>query len=314
MEYFLGVDAGGSKTEALIIDEQGNKIGIGRSGPGNYESVGVEKAKENWLLAIEQAKFGTEIKQFKAACFGLAGADFPEDFEMLTQVVSSLGIADKYLVENDTVIALKAGNPEFWGVLIVMGSGTNGYGRRKDGRDFRFYGEGYPFGDWGGGSSVVQEMLHMAFRSYDGRGDKTLLETEVLRYFGYCHYDEFAKALYYGKIHHEQIIHIAPLLFEVASKGDKAALSIAFRVCDETVTMAKTIINKLELSGEDVPVVLAGSLFKGTPWMVEYISSKLHAYVPGAMVTLLATKPVVGAAMLAWESVGRKWAKPIEIY
>ena len=136
MKYFLGIDAGGSKTEALILDERGNIVGFGRSGPGNYESVGIEKAKENWLLAIEQAKSGVEIENFEADCFGLAGADFPEDFEMLGQVVASLGITQNYSVENDTAIALKAGNPEFWGVLIVMGAGTNGYGRTRDGGIF----------------------------------------------------------------------------------------------------------------------------------------------------------------------------------
>ncbi|NLX70358.1 MAG: kinase [Clostridiales bacterium] len=307
MKYFLGIDAGGSKTEALILDERGNIVGFGRSGPGNYESVGIEKAKENWLLAIEQAKSGVEIENFEAACFGLAGADFPEDFEMLGQVVASLGITQNYSVENDTAIALKAGNPEFWGVLIVMGAGTNGYGRTRDGRNFRYYGEGYAFGDWGGGSWVVQEMLHMAFRSYDGRGEKTLLEDEVLSYFQYDNYDEFAKALYYNRIPRDKIIHMAPLLFELASKGDRVALNIAFRVCDEVVTMARAVIKRLELLDHEVPVVLAGSLFKGAPWMIEYISAKLHAYVPKAGVKLLTAKPVVGAALLAWESAGRDW-------
>ena len=100
---------------------------------------------------------------------------------------------------------------------------------------------------------------------------------------------------------------MAPLLFELASKGDRVALNIAFRVCDEVVTMARAVIKRLELLDHEVPVVLAGSLFKGAPWMIEYISAKLHAYVPKAGVKLLTAKPVVGAALLAWESAGRDW-------
>ena len=33
--YFLGVDVGGTKTHALIADENGRMTDFGRSGPGN---------------------------------------------------------------------------------------------------------------------------------------------------------------------------------------------------------------------------------------------------------------------------------------
>jgi N-acetylglucosamine kinase-like BadF-type ATPase len=35
MRYFLGVDAGGTKTHALITDETGQAVGFGAGGPGN---------------------------------------------------------------------------------------------------------------------------------------------------------------------------------------------------------------------------------------------------------------------------------------
>ena len=34
MKYFLGIDAGGSKTEALILDERGNIVRFWPFGPG----------------------------------------------------------------------------------------------------------------------------------------------------------------------------------------------------------------------------------------------------------------------------------------
>jgi N-acetylglucosamine kinase-like BadF-type ATPase len=56
MGYFLGVDAGGTKTHALITDETGMAIGFGQAGPGNWESVGYEGLTGNLLEAASQAR------------------------------------------------------------------------------------------------------------------------------------------------------------------------------------------------------------------------------------------------------------------
>ena len=41
-QFFLGIDAGGTKTHALIADENGRAAGFGSGGPGNWQSVGFE--------------------------------------------------------------------------------------------------------------------------------------------------------------------------------------------------------------------------------------------------------------------------------
>ena len=39
MNYYLGVDVGGTKTHALIADEAGQALGFATGGPGNWEAV-----------------------------------------------------------------------------------------------------------------------------------------------------------------------------------------------------------------------------------------------------------------------------------
>ncbi|MEI6291232.1 MAG: BadF/BadG/BcrA/BcrD ATPase family protein, partial [Chloroflexota bacterium] len=53
--FFLGVDVGGTKTHALICDETGNAAGFGKSGPGNWESVGLDGLYKTLEQAINQA-------------------------------------------------------------------------------------------------------------------------------------------------------------------------------------------------------------------------------------------------------------------
>jgi N-acetylglucosamine kinase-like BadF-type ATPase len=304
MKYFLGVDAGGTKTEAVILDGEGRIVGIGRSGPGNYEGIGVEEAKRNWILAIEKAKGERRNIEFEVACFGLAGADFPEDFIMLEKEIKELNIAKEFIVENDAPIALRAGNKEFWGVIIVMGTGNNGYGRAKNGRWYRYFGEGYIFGDWGGASSIVQEMLFHAFRSYDGRGEKTLLEDIVLNFFNEKDYVDLAKRLYYNPSEYNKALELAPLLFEAVRMGDKVAIKIVERVVDETVISAYNLMKKLDLLREETPVVLAGSVYKGAEWLPEYIQGKLRVYAEKCKVIPLKIPPAVGAVLIAYEKGG----------
>ena len=43
-QIFVGVDGGGSKTSAVVVDERGQEIGRGVSGASNYQGIGLETA------------------------------------------------------------------------------------------------------------------------------------------------------------------------------------------------------------------------------------------------------------------------------
>ena len=74
MQYFLGVDAGGTKTLALIADASGRVLGAGRSGTGNWESVGLDGAYEAYARALAEAlrSAGLRPKDITAAGYALA--------------------------------------------------------------------------------------------------------------------------------------------------------------------------------------------------------------------------------------------------
>ena len=42
MHYFLGIDIGCTKSQALIADQTGRAVGFGQGGPGNHEVVGYD--------------------------------------------------------------------------------------------------------------------------------------------------------------------------------------------------------------------------------------------------------------------------------
>src|SRR5438046_1294547 len=91
---FLGVDGGGSKTEAVVVDEHGGLCGRGHSSSSNFRAVGVERAIHHLGAAIEEALASAGgvsplasaggVSPLASAWFGLAGIHRAEDAEVLS--------------------------------------------------------------------------------------------------------------------------------------------------------------------------------------------------------------------------------------
>ena len=126
--FFLGVDAGGTKTHALISDETGQVIGFGLAGPGNWEGVGLEGLTETLKSAISQALKEAEIgiDEIYSCGMGLAGYDWPSQRTMILEAIAPVGLKCPVEIVNDATLGILAGSAEGWGVSVVSGSGFGG--------------------------------------------------------------------------------------------------------------------------------------------------------------------------------------------
>src|SRR5262245_57413163 len=59
--YYLGVDAGGTKTHAAIADQDGRIVGVGQAGTGNWEIVGLKGAARTLERALKGALRATGL-------------------------------------------------------------------------------------------------------------------------------------------------------------------------------------------------------------------------------------------------------------
>src|SRR5688572_18357733 len=120
MKYFLAVDGGGSKTEALLVDETGRTVGEGRGGPANYHMAGMDGAMNAIRQAITSALQG---RTPTVSCFCLAAADMPHDFAELHRGLATLGLTGDILLYNDVINVFRAGSRFPYGVGVVCGTG-----------------------------------------------------------------------------------------------------------------------------------------------------------------------------------------------
>lgn len=302
MRYYLGVDGGGSKTYAVITDEHGHVIGVGRGGNGNHQKNRREaelSLKQAVTEALGAAKLTEE--QIEFAWFGLAGADRESDFRILRPIIAGLGLS-RTEISCDTWIALRAGTEESHGVVLICGSGVNCSGKNRNGDTFQCGGFGYRFGDFGGGYDLSVEVFRTVIRSYEGREKATALSGKLIDLLGYSSVAELRDDF----LDHAKHLPIgaAELLFQAAEEGDEVAIRLLEKQGEELGLAAVATIHQLNMRDDRFQIVLAGSLLtKGDRlgFIRSVIEQKVKQAAPNGTLTILDREPVVGAVILAME-------------
>ena len=97
--FVVGVDGGTTKTIALVADDRGHILGAGRGGNSNWTGPDVEEPMRVVAAAVQSAldQAGLTGSDIAMGVFGLAGADWPENYERRTVVLERSGIAQRAL-------------------------------------------------------------------------------------------------------------------------------------------------------------------------------------------------------------------------
>jgi N-acetylglucosamine kinase-like BadF-type ATPase len=321
----LAIDGGNSKTDVALVSADGSLLASVRGGGCNHQGLGrdgmlsVLSALVSAAASAAGLPAGGPVAAHTSAC--LAGADLPEEAAELAELLAAKGWSATTSVVNDTFAVLRAGLDDsasnhggpgnHWGIGVVCGAGINCVGVAPDGRTARFLALGHLSGDWGGGGELGPDALWHAVRAEDGRGPETLLRAEVPAHFGLTTVTEVVTGVYLGKIDYSELHGLVPVLFAVARQGDQVARRVLRHQADEICVMATVAARRLGLdhrspsAGGAVPVVLGGSLMTARePLLLEAISTRLAAELPGADIRTVDVPPVTGAALLGLDRVG----------
>jgi N-acetylglucosamine kinase-like BadF-type ATPase len=235
----------------------------------------------------------------------LAGADLPEEVEMLTAAVTEQRWARVVRLDNDMFALLRAGTDGPDAVAVVCGAGTNCLGRARDGRLARFPGLGEISGDWGGGAHLARLTLWHAVRAEDGRGPATDLARAVADHFGLSTADEVARRLHLGEVDRAGLLDLTPVLFEVAAAGDPVARDVVARQADEIVAFATVAARRLDLLDTAFDVVLGGGVLRARHrLLMDAVTAGVAAVAPRATVVVVDAPPVLGAGLSALDALG----------
>lgn len=299
-QLVLGIDGGGTKTLAAVLDVGARRVCLGHAGPSNEDSVGAEAAVEALLQAAREAvgAAGVQLDSIDAAVLAVAGTDTDAIARHLHQQVDG-----GWTVVNDVVGAWATATGARPGVGAISGTGSNVLGVGRDGRTWRAGGWGHVLGDEGSGYWIGLRSISAALRDRDGSGRRTKLTEAALRFFEVSSIEALASLVYSKPLSKSEIASFAVETAKAADGGDAVAIALYALGASELGSQIAAVIAETGLEGQ-FPVGLIGSAFKAGEVFVGPLRKAVESAAPAAIVSVVEAPPVSGSLMLALSACG----------
>jgi N-acetylglucosamine kinase-like BadF-type ATPase len=235
---------------------------------------------------------------------GMAGVDYDKTGSAeMEEVFREIGFA-RLLITGDMVIAhagALGGRP---GVLALAGTGSCILGVGPGGERVKVGGWGPVYGDEGSAYRIGQTALRAAARSYDGRGPQTTLVKSVLDALKLNNFSETLERVYVEKMEPRQIAALSRVAYEAAESGDEAAREIFLQAGQDLAEAVGAAARRLNLERGEFLVSYQGSVFEACDVVRQRFTEVLKQSFPSVAITPPKFEPVVGALLLACESIG----------
>lgn len=307
-EYVLGIDGGGTSTRAVILYRSGRLAGVGQAGPSNLDDIGAAATQANISAAIQQAwaAAGAAEQPFASVFFGMAGIVTDSDRDAIRRIGLNLGLADasRIFVDHDARIALAGGLSGRAGIVLITGTGSSCYGRNAAGEDWMSGGWGYLLGDEGSGYWLGLQALRITTRVHDGTHPPSIIADLVRPRLQLPELRELMHRLYVQGLGRNEIAAFAPLVIEAARRGDAAALRLLEQGGMELAEMVGSVARRLRMNEDACEIIQIGGLLKAGDVYMRSLREEIQKQVPGARFSNPELPPVLGACLLAMQSLG----------
>jgi N-acetylglucosamine kinase-like BadF-type ATPase len=305
----LGVDGGGTATEAWLAAPGGHVLGRGTAGPSNAKAVGPEAARGAIDAAIKAAfdAAGMKPSPVDLVCFGLAGFDRPGDRKLLAGWADQARWANRLVMVNDGELVVAAGTPEGWGVGVIAGTGSIAVGRTPDGRTARAGGWGHLIGDEGSAYGVVLDALRLVARRWDGREPRPAgpdpLSDRVCSLLGVTSPEEIVTTIYAPGFDRARIASLAPEVLAACALAPEIGERLLVPAGTDLAEIVSAVARSLGWSSGPLPLAVAGGFLLSAPLVRHGMIDNLSRQGYQVHVSSVA-EPVRGAIILAERALG----------
>lgn len=185
MKALLAIDVGGSTSRAVLLDMEGNCLGLGRNRGGNPGSNPPEQAAAAIIAAAETAvaEAGATL-DIRVALLAIAGPRNAEVLRRLEAAFRGLGISTPMVLTGDTHAMLPSVTAAMDGYCIFAGTGSGAVRVRNGEIEAVVDAAGYLLGDLGSGYWLGHHAAIAVTAALEGRGPQTALTQAVLDSLG----------------------------------------------------------------------------------------------------------------------------------
>ena len=301
IRFVVGIDGGGTKTDALIVGLDGTVIAECRGGPTNLQTIGIPKSADVLFDLIAECctKAACSPEALQNIVLGIAGAGRASDRVEIVNAILAIGLKKKFplkniLVETDARIALEAALAGKPGIVVIAGTGSIALYRTEPGTILRAGGWGTILGDEGGGYAIARDALNAVMRQHDGRFDKTLLTQKALQHFAIASPDDLISKIYHDRA---ELALFAPSVLDAVVERDRIAHDVIVKNAAELVELAR-VLTMQSRPKTKLPVVLMGSLLDTENVYSKMVKEKIARSLPQIVIQKPKFPVAFGAAIL----------------
>ncbi|NWJ45031.1 MAG: hypothetical protein HXX08_04045 [Chloroflexi bacterium] len=292
--YYIGIEAG-SRTIALLADNEGNIVGRGAATMSTYSIVGQDRCSQTIWSALFAAfgvaginardllTSGLPLPEVEAIAIGMPGIEKPKEESTIRRILQEYNFTDNIKVTSDAHIALLAGSESGYGVAVLAGESGLAFAMGENGSRARAGGWGFLLGEEGSAYWVGVEAVKAVLAAADGRAPETALtETVALEWkISAKRPDSLSQQFYRhaaalgtggNKAQMEdtldnfrrQVGSLSPLVERAAVKGDAVAISILERAADHLESAARAALTRVGMGAETNALQLAKQVLQVT--------------------------------------------------
>ena len=305
---FLGVDGGGTKTQAVLIDSGGEVIAKGQANGSNPAVFGIKKSLDNIAIAIQKTLKNFPDTADIPACLAIAGVNTKKEAEnfrkaALAHAQLSKIISINSIVVNDTQAALRAGTNDKNAVVLIAGTGSNCFGINESGQSAKSGGRDFILSDEGSGYAIGLSVLKTVTKMSDGRESQSVLKDLLFSHLKINSIDQLTEIVNSKPWNKTDIANVAPQAEKATKRGDRLASEIIKTAAGELVLLIKAVAEKLDLKNKEYTIVTTGSVFNIAE-MTRLVKEKVLEFNPKVEVVKPKISSAYGAALLAKEARG----------
>ncbi len=294
----LGVEAGGTRTVALLADADGRALDRFETGPANLRLL-----SDTQLRAVLR-QIAQRFPHPSAVGIGMAGAREASDRQRICAAAALAWPDAPCWVGNDLETALAAADDPALPtpaarVIVISGTGSCCYGRNAAGQTTKVGGWGHLLGDQGSGYDIALGALRAVVGEYDRRGAWPRLGQRCLRALQLNEPNDLVTWLHAAS--KAEVAALAVEVFAAAQAGDRLAASAVAHAADTLADQAVACAGRLVAAGARVEFVGTGGTFRHQPRFAAAVKHRLQARWPQAVFRLLPREGVWGAVALARE-------------
>lgn len=270
VKYIIGVDGGGTKTEAIAYSLDGKELARGYAGFGNI-MIDKETGLKNIELSILECTKNLRWEDCLFLYLGLAGCE-AGDNKIIIERFLKARFPWPIKIVNDGQLALSALLKGEEGILTIAGTGSITIGK-QGGTEARVGGWGHLIGDEGSGYYISMEGIKNVFLENDLGLEDSLLTKEIFKATNCSNRRQLCEFVYNSN--KGEIAALVPTVVRMAKKGDSTSIEILKRAGRFLAENTMRAIKLLNIKGR-VKVAIKGSIITKIPLVKETFINEFY--------------------------------------